>query len=83
MEVFIHTLIDFLCLSVWDKMEQWKITLHAETQTYWIQNVGTKRWLSTQDDSQLDTYPFTFTGVDNDIGPVHWDLRQGEWDGEF
>jgi hypothetical protein len=63
--------------------QEWKITLHAETQTYWIQNVGTKRWLSTQDDSLVDSSPFYFTGVDNDIGPVHWDLRQGEWDGEF
>ena len=64
-------------------MKQWRITLHAETQTYWIQNVDSKKWLSTQDDSLFNSAPFNFTGVGDEIGPVHWDLRQGEWDGEF
>jgi len=44
---------------------------------------GTKKWLSTQDDSLVDEVPYYFTGVGDEIGPIHWDLRQGEWEGEF
>ncbi|KAF8309851.1 uncharacterized protein EI90DRAFT_1372059 [Cantharellus anzutake] len=60
--------------------QRWEVTLHDLTQTYFLKNVGTGRWLSIQENGTTGSI---FTGVDEEIRAVHWDLRQAESEGEF
>ncbi|KAF8325866.1 uncharacterized protein EI90DRAFT_2028944 [Cantharellus anzutake] len=60
--------------------QRWKVIPHDLTQTYFLKNVGTERWLSIQEDGGFGS---SVTGVDGEVGAVHWDLRQGESEGEF
>ncbi|KAF8325856.1 uncharacterized protein EI90DRAFT_3071960 [Cantharellus anzutake] len=60
--------------------QRWIVTLHDLTQTYFLKNVGTERWLSIQEGGAVGSL---VAGVDGEIGAVHWDLRQGESEGEF